>query len=145
MYCIRERQNAYAVRLYQIEVAPVRQRKLEPQLKKLREKQEKLEEKQQLLQRLEEVPEAARSKAQIKRLKNLKKVIQDLQDDLAKPRPKLDCLQTSPLFDRPDPPLYEGVSNIFVGVLLDLDKHLVVTIVAAIPNSTLYGRFSVSY
>lgn len=119
----------------------IRQRKLEPQLKKLRKKQEKLEEeKQQLLQCLAEVPEEARSKAQIKQLKNLKKAIQDLQDDLAKPRPKLDCLQNSPLFDRPDRPLYEGVSNIFVGVLLDLDKHLVVTVVDAMRRKVLAVR-----
>ncbi|WNZ25758.1 hypothetical protein HJG54_24920 [Leptolyngbya sp. NK1-12] len=118
----------------------IRQRKLEPQLEKLRKKQEELEEKQQLLQSIEEVPEALRSKAQSKKMRSLTKAIQELQDDLAKPRPKLDCLQNSLLFDRPDRPLYEGVPNIFVGVLLDLDKHLVVTVVDAMRRKILAIR-----
>ncbi|GAB4367888.1 MAG: hypothetical protein Kow00121_06590 [Elainellaceae cyanobacterium] len=118
----------------------VRQRKLEPQLEKLRKKQEELEEKQQLLQSIEEVPEALRSKVQSKKMRSLTKAIQELQDDLAKPRPKLDCLQNSLLFDRPDRPLYEGVPNIFVGVLLDLDKHLVVTVVDAMRRKILAIR-----
>ncbi|BAU13964.1 hypothetical protein LEP3755_45070 [Leptolyngbya sp. NIES-3755] len=87
-----------------------------------------------------EIPKDARTKAQIRELKNLRKAIQDLQADLAKPRPKLDCLQNSPSFDRPDRPLYEGVPNIFVGVLLDLDKHLVVTVVDAMRRKVLALR-----
>ncbi|WP_430681147.1 hypothetical protein [Leptolyngbya sp. AN10] len=44
------------------------------------------------------------------------------------------------MFDRPDRPLYQGVDNIFVGVLLDLDKHLVVTVVDAMRRKILAIR-----
>lgn len=118
----------------------VRQRKLEPQLKKLKERQEELEKKQNRLSRLEKVPKDSRSEAQTKRIENLNKAIEDLQAEIDKPRPKLDALQNSPLFDRPDRPLYEGVDNIFVGVLLDLDKHLVVTVVDAMRRKVLAIR-----
>lgn len=118
----------------------VRQRKLEPQLKKLKEKQEELEKKKKRLSRLERVPKDSRSEAQIKRIENLNKAIEDLQAEIDKPHPKLDVLQNSPLFDRPDHLLYEGVPNIFVGVLLDLDKHLVVTVVDAMRRKVLAIR-----
>lgn len=101
------------------------------QLKRRTEKQEELQKKWALLSPLEELPEDCRSKAQSKEVENLKKAIEKLQAELDKPNPKQECLQNSPLFARPDRPLYEGVSNIFVGVLLDLDKHLVVTVVDA--------------
>jgi hypothetical protein len=120
----------------------IRQRKLEPQIKKLKEKQEELEKKKKRLSRLEKVSEDSRSEAQIKRIENLKKAVEDLQAELDKPRPKLECLQNSPLFDRPDRLPYEGVANIFVGVLLDLDKHLVVTIVDAMRRKVLAIRNS---
>ncbi|MBD2093427.1 hypothetical protein H6F67_26655 [Microcoleus sp. FACHB-1515] len=120
----------------------IRQHKLEPQLEKLKERQEELEKKKKRLSRLEKVPKDSRSEAQIKRIGNLKKAIEDLQAELDKPRPKLDVLQNSPLFDRPDRPLYKGVDNIFVGVLLDLDKHLVVTVVDAMRRKVLAIRNS---
>ncbi len=119
----------------------VRQRKLDPQLKKFEEKQKKLEKKQDLLSRLEqEVPELSRTEDQTKRIESMRAQIQTIQEDLSKPRPKLDCLQGTKLFNRPDRPLYEGVSNIFVGVFLDLDKHLVVTVVDAMQRKVLAIR-----
>lgn len=118
----------------------IRQRKLEPQLKKLKERQEELEKKQNRLSRLEKVPKDSRSEAQIKRIENLKKAVENLQAELDKPRPKLECLQNSPLFERPDRPAYEGIDNIFVGVLLDLDKHLVVAVVDAMRRKVLAIR-----
>jgi hypothetical protein len=119
----------------------IRQRKLEPQLKQLQAKQETLEQKQDRLNKLEQAaPEAAKSQDQLKRLGNLKKQIQQIQEDLAKPRPKLNCLQASQPFERPDRPLYEGVPNIFVGVLLDLDTHLAVTVVDAMRRKRLTLR-----
>jgi hypothetical protein len=119
----------------------IRQRKLEPQLKQLQAKQATLEQKQDRLNKLEQAaPEASKSQDQLKRLGNLKKQIQQLQEDLAKPRPKLDCLKAAKPFERPDRPLYEGVPNIFVGVLLDLDKHLVVTVVDAMRRKRLTLR-----
>lgn len=118
----------------------IRQQKLESQLESLKKKQEDLEKKQKLVNRLEKVPVDSRSEAQSNRIEKLKQKIQDLQVDLAKPRPKLVCLQNSPLFDRPDRPPYEGVPNIFVGVLLDLDKHLVITVVDAMRRKVLAIR-----
>lgn len=119
----------------------VRQRKLQPQLKKLREKQKDLEGKQELLNSLEQkIPEAARNKDEIRKIESLKEAIQKRQADLAKPRPKLDCLRNSQAFDRPDLQCYEGIPNIFVGVLLDLKKHLVVTVVDAMRRKVLAIR-----
>jgi arginyl-tRNA--protein-N-Asp/Glu arginylyltransferase len=119
----------------------IQQRKLQPQLKKLQEEQKELEGKQELLKSLEQkIPEAARSKAQIRKIESLKEAIQKRQADLAKPRPKLNCLRDSQSFDRPDRLSYEGVPNIFVGVLLDLEKHLVVTIVDATRRKVLAIR-----
>ena len=116
----------------------VRQRKLNSRFKKLAKKQEELQEKQTLLKQLEELPDDCKSETQSKEveklkkeIKKLKKEIGKLQTEIGKPNPKLECLRNSPLFDRPDLPLYEGISNIFVGVLLDLDKHIVVAVVDA--------------
>ncbi|PSB33726.1 type V CRISPR-associated protein Cas12k [Stenomitos frigidus] len=119
----------------------MRQRKLELQLQQLQAKQAKLEQQQDRLDKLEQAaPEAAKSQEQLKRIRNLKKQIQQLQEDLAKLRPKLACLQAAQPFGRPDRPLYEGVPNIFVGVLLDLDTHLAVTVVDAMRRKRLALR-----
>jgi hypothetical protein len=118
----------------------IRHRKLKPQLEGLQKKQETLKQNQDRLRELEALPESSRSKAQTKEIKKLKKKIEDLEADIIKPRPKLACLQSARLFDRPDRPLYEGIPNIFVGALLDLDKHLVVTIVDAMRQKVLTLR-----
>lgn len=119
----------------------IRLRKLEPQLNALKTLQSTLEQKQSQRAQLEqEVPKTARSQAQLQQLETLSQQIHKLQTELEKPRPKLVHLQTSKLFDRPDRPLYVGVPNIFVGVLLDLNKHLVVAVVDAMRRKVLTYR-----
>lgn len=110
----------------------LRQHKLQSQSDSLNKKRKELEKRREILSSLEQdLPESSRNDAQIKKIKKLRETIQQLQADLDKPRPKLECLRNSPLFDRPDRPLYKGIDNIFVGVLLDLEKHIVLTVVDA--------------
>lgn len=115
----------------------LRQRKLESQSKSLEKNQKKLERTQKLLGQLEEIPELSIDQAQAKKIEKLKKDLEKLQTGHDKISHNLNRLQSSPLFDRPDRPLYEGVPNIFVGVLLDLNKHMVVAVVDAMRRKLL--------
>ncbi|NJL20090.1 MAG: hypothetical protein HC895_03455 [Leptolyngbyaceae cyanobacterium SM1_3_5] len=132
----------------------VRQRKIANQLKSLTEKQAKLTKQQAKLQQLEQEMQhkqtgtsAERSKRHIQRLEQIEKLKQSIsylqaaiQAELERPRPKLERLQESKLFQRADRPLYEGVAHLFIGVCLDLEQHLVVTVVDAMRRKVLTKR-----
>lgn len=131
----------------------VRQRKIEQKLKNLNRKKTELAKQQEQLKQLEQEMQqeqqsfsSKRTKKtqNIKQIEKLKQSIQELhieiQLELERPRPKLECLQQSKLFKRADRPLYEGVANLFIGVSLDLDQHLVVTIVDAMRRKVLTKR-----
>lgn len=130
----------------------VRQRKIEQKLKNLNWKKTELVKQQEQLKQLEQEMEEQqnsvikpRKKAQnVKQIEKFKQSIQQLQAEIEleseRPRPKLEYLQQSKLFNRADRPLYEGVANLFIGVSLDLDRHLVISVVDAMRRKVLTKR-----
>jgi hypothetical protein len=137
--------------LTQLGLERVRQHKIANQLKGLTQKRANLSKQQEQLQQLEQevqqetsTKQSKRHAQQFKQIEHLKQSISKLQAaiqaELERPRPKLECLQQSHLFKRADRPLYEGVANLWVGVCLDLDQHLMVTVVDAMRRKVLTKR-----
>jgi len=132
----------------------VRQRKIEQKLKKLNQKKADLAKQQEKLNQLEQEMQQEQCSTStkgkkhkfqsIKQIEKLKQSIQklhtEIQSELEQPNPKLKSLQQSKLFNRPDHPLYKGVANLFIGVSLDLDQYLVVTVVDAMRQKVLTKR-----